>query len=51
MKATPPADWQSTWARAGMVILKAHFTPRLCLAAEKERKVEMINANKIGSQI
>lgn len=49
MKATPTADWQSTWARAGMVILKA--PPRLCLAAEKERKAEMKNANKIGSQI
>jgi hypothetical protein len=33
-----------------MVIIKARFTPRLCLAAEKERKAEMKNENKIGSQ-
>jgi hypothetical protein len=32
-----------------MVILKARFTPRLFLAAEKERKAEMTNANKNGS--
>jgi hypothetical protein len=31
---------------AEMVILKTRFTPRLCLATEKEKKAEMTNANK-----
>lgn len=51
MEATPPKNWESNWARAEMIILKARFTPRLRLAAKKEMKAEMTNANKNGSQI